>query len=806
MRQRRRISPVALGIAALLLTTGVVATSVPAMAAPDDTTISQTSMRSGTAPNFNYTGTANTNSFLNDRTTTATLNGTANNAQGGFINLAIPGAATTSPSGRYRTMTNFWDTDMNWSCPRLITLFGANQPATTNCSTAAGDVDNTARQIGMNVDSETGAFNITNYTGQMYFPNGRTGVPNSIGANGVQTGTTCQNAAQTDKCHWTPNSFHFPATYPAVYKGCNFGQCSFQLNNGGIKASAGLPTPLGSLVSLKSDWHYTLPTGTVPNSGVFDVAYDIWLDRGTQNGGLPAGAGSLQQNDGAEIMIWANNHGYSPNNVLDATHLITPAGDKVESLITIPGADGTWDVWINRQANGSTTPWNIVTFVANPPLDHFTADTRLFLQKSMTYNSGDRPDVIAKLDASANPDVKASCPDAAAQVSGGVPVPRSCVGANWWLTSVQVGFEIWRLPTDGGASTGTKLGTTSFTVNPLTVLGDPAAVNNTGVTGTLHLNGDGTTKPTIHWSDTWKLSYSACSVNDTTTKGSYTIGFGNGGSVSGDLVQTGAGTGIWESVPSVQPTQPGHDDSTISVTLPCNGGNDNITNAPVFIDPSGKVVNQDGLPINGATVTLGLCAGAGSTVPCPTVDANSPLIQPKKSVETTPDSTIEEGSGPGTFRWDVQDGSFWSVTATAPGCNTVTLGPLPVAPAQVDLLLKLTCDASATGVVEPGGATRPPVQAGLPTVVRIRPGGNPARGYCADVFVTNNTSAPVEWNTSFNVPLNQQIEQKWNMTFTQGGNPNRATNVHADAGSQSWNKMLAAGATTHDVGFCTHFS
>jgi len=38
------------------------------------------------------------------------------------------------------------------------------------------------------------------------------------------------------------------------------------------------------------------------------------------------------------------------------------------------------------------------------------------------------------------------------------------------------------------------------------------------------------------------------------------------------------------------------------------------------------------------------------------------------------------------------------------------------------------------------------------------------------VYVTNNTGAPVEWVTSFNVPGNYKIKQKWNMSLTQTAN------------------------------------
>ncbi len=748
----------------------------------------------GTTPAYTGAG-ANANDVTKDADRLTSSTPTDAN-QGSFLNAAIPGATLTAVGGRYRTMTNFWNTDVSWSCPTVRTKFGATSAAAANCTTATGDADLTTKTLGMTLDSQNPEFKINNFTGDTFFPNGRTGVPNAQDATG-----TCTNAVPTDRCHWTPNNAHFPSSYPASYKGCNFGQCSGELTNtAGVAASAGLPTPVSSLVSMPSTWNYTLPAGTVPGSGVFDVAYDIWLDTNAA-GTMPATANSLNQNDGAEIMIWANNHGYQPNGALDSTHLITPAGLKVESQVTIPGAPAgsTWDVWINRQNTDVTggTQWNIVSFVANPALPSFSADTRAFIDRAMTYNAGDRPDVVAQLDASTQASVRAACPTIAgpAGMVNGIAVPRACALPSWWLTSVQAGFEIWSLPTNGGG-----LSSTSFSVNPLTILGDPAfAATNTGITGnTLFSNGDGTTKPILHWNDNARLSYSGC-ASATTTTATATITYGNNAVLPQQVTLTQqAGTGIWDG--PILPSDPGHDQTMISFTLPCG---DTVAGAPIFVDPSGKVTDQEGLPINGATVTLGLCASATSPLPCPAIAANSPLITPNRNSETTPDAGTGD-SGAGAFRWDVSGTNNWSVTASAPGCTTRTIGPLLVPPPRVDLLIKLNCATNAPGIVEVGGHVRPVTNTTgptLPTTVVVRPPGVGPFGYCADVFVTNNTSAPVVWSTSFTVPGNQHINQQWNMVLTQGGSPNVATNVHADP-ANPWNKTLQPGQTTSSVGFC----
>ena len=60
---------------------------------------------------------------------------------------------------------------------------------------------------------------------------------------------------------------HAPASYPSVYKGCHWGQCS---SNYG----APFPMRLSSLARLDSSWSITVPSG-----GAWNAAYDIWLDK-----------------------------------------------------------------------------------------------------------------------------------------------------------------------------------------------------------------------------------------------------------------------------------------------------------------------------------------------------------------------------------------------------------------------------------------------------------------------------------------------------------------------------------------------
>jgi hypothetical protein len=638
--------------------------------------------------------------------------GSGANDQGGFANIGIPwGGAIANNTGVNRVMANFWNN---------AAAFAA-RPNPTQTIT---------------LDDQTGAYHLSDYTASTYFPTGRPGAPCAAGA------------PVADPCHWTTVNPHFPSDYPAIYKGCHFTQCS---------AGSGGPFPmtLNSLVSLDSVWQTTVPSGV----GTFDVAYDIWLDRGVQ-AAMPAGATTIGQNDGAEVMLWVNNHGYAP----DGTTLqnpITPAGTKLPVTYSDSNGDG-WDVWVGRQDPNGAHPWNIITYVKQVPTTNFQLDTKQFLDDSLTYNTQARPALAGTLNA--------TCP---AQNDG--TLLGECVSPSWWLTSVQTGFEIWDLPQDGGASTGAALGTTRFAVKPLSVL----ANDTNGVTGRAR-NGN---SPVIHWNDVFTIKYASCAGGTAT----YTISPGNGaGTSTGTLTETPAGSGVY--VGTAGPLSPGHDGSTIAVSVACpgGGGTDSVTK-PVFIDPSGHVQTTNGLPVQNATVTI--LRSTSGTAAGPFAPAPADTIQPT----TNPESTDVTGA----FRWDVLAG-FYEVRASASGCTTVTTAPLPVPPPQVDLLLRLTCTAGATGVVLPGtggggGGS------GMPVTVVVRPPGITPFGYCADITVTNDTGAAAEWKTSFPVPGGYHINQAWNMVYTQVGS--QATNVRANP-ANPWNKVLQPGQSTTSTGFC----
>jgi hypothetical protein len=159
--------------------------------------------------------------------------------------------------------------------------------------------------------------------GSLTIQNGRYVVQNNVwGADTTQCiDTTSAGFTVTRADHNKPTN-GAPASYPSVYFGCHYGNCS---------SGSGLPQ------QASSSGFGTIRTSvsmSYPGSGVWDAAYDIWFDPTPRTNG---------QNTGAEIMVWLNHRG-----------TIQPVGSRVGTA-TIAG--GTWDVWFGNVG------WNVVSYV-----------------------------------------------------------------------------------------------------------------------------------------------------------------------------------------------------------------------------------------------------------------------------------------------------------------------------------------------------------------------------------------------------------------------------------------------------------
>jgi hypothetical protein len=148
-----------------------------------------------------------------------------------------------------------------------------------------------------------------------------------------------------------------PATYPAIFKGCHWGNCT---------SGSGLPVQVATLPPVTSTWSVT-----VPGAAAFDVAYDLWFNKAPATGGQP---------NGAELMIWLNHGGG-----------VRPAGAQV-ATISLGGA--TWDVW-----TGPMESWKYIAYVREEPTDSAKLDLRAFIQDSVARGYVDRSFYLIAIEA-----------------------------------------------------------------------------------------------------------------------------------------------------------------------------------------------------------------------------------------------------------------------------------------------------------------------------------------------------------------------------------------------------------------------
>ncbi|GAA0558198.1 GH12 family glycosyl hydrolase domain-containing protein [Actinomadura livida] len=145
---------------------------------------------------------------------------------------------------------------------------------------------------------------------------------NIWGADTPQCITVDGTSFTVDSAGHSNSTSGAPAAYPSLFKGCHWGQCT---------TGSGLPVQVdGDMPSVTTDWSTTLP-----GSGSYNAAYDLWYNTAPATTGAP---------DGAEMMIW-----------LDYNGPVQPAGTRVASGVQISGA--TWDVWTTQM------DWRYIAYV-----------------------------------------------------------------------------------------------------------------------------------------------------------------------------------------------------------------------------------------------------------------------------------------------------------------------------------------------------------------------------------------------------------------------------------------------------------
>jgi hypothetical protein len=135
-----------------------------------------------------------------------------------------------------------------------------------------------------------------------------------------------------------------PVSYPSIYAGCHYGVCG---------ADKKLPAAIKDLGSLQSS------VGVTYVPGIYDAAYDIWLDPMSNKNGVNA----------TEIMIWLNRQGP-----------IQPIGSPVgtQSL-----AGNNWDVWMGN--NGQN---EVVSYIAPGAMGSFGANLMEFVHDAVSRGKG----------------------------------------------------------------------------------------------------------------------------------------------------------------------------------------------------------------------------------------------------------------------------------------------------------------------------------------------------------------------------------------------------------------------------------
>jgi len=151
-----------------------------------------------------------------------------------------------------------------------------------------------------------------------------------------------------------------PKSYPSVYYGCHYGNCSPGTN---------LPVQIGSISSAPSSISYTYVS-----NAVYNASYDIWLDPTPKRTGV----------NQTEIMIWLNRVGP-----------IQPIGSRVGTA-NVGGR--SWEVWTG--SNGSN---NVISFVAPSAINSMSFDVMDFVDETVNRGMAQRSWYLTSIQAGFEP-------------------------------------------------------------------------------------------------------------------------------------------------------------------------------------------------------------------------------------------------------------------------------------------------------------------------------------------------------------------------------------------------------------------
>jgi hypothetical protein len=144
--------------------------------------------------------------------------------------------------------------------------------------------------------------------------------------------------------NFTNSTSGAPATYPSIFKGCHWGNCT---------TNSGMPVQVSSLGSATSTWSVTTA------SGAYNISYDIWINSQPTTSGQP---------DSGELMIWL---GRGSGNGTPQ-----PAGSVV-GTVTISGR--SWQVWYYTGFG-----WPYVAYLATSNTTSATIDIKAFINDAVS--------------------------------------------------------------------------------------------------------------------------------------------------------------------------------------------------------------------------------------------------------------------------------------------------------------------------------------------------------------------------------------------------------------------------------------
>jgi len=269
---------------------------------------------------------------------------------------------------------------------------------------------------------------------------------------------------------------------------------------------------------------------------------------------------------------------------------------------------------------------------------------------------------------------------------GGCQMTTSNSDGSYWFINLAAGqYQLLAFPPGGNNRLSGLLGPLPLPANSTLLDQNIILLQPTGLPAGTTITPTLTTSngvPAVYWDDALTLTTTGCSGGTA----SYQV-FQQGTVIrSGSMVESQAGT----YTATIAALYPLHGDASVVITLQCPVGEPTQITFNIWIDPSGVVVNTNGEPVPGVTVTLyraDLALG-----PFDIVISGTAVMSPGNRVNPMQTDTA------GIFGWDVIAG-YYTVRAEKSGCVAADNHAQPYAetdvltipPAVTNLRLVLYC-------------------------------------------------------------------------------------------------------------------